>query len=46
MAQAVQACVVPLQMGVAPLHWLSAVHWFVRLKLAVIGAVGVDAITE
>src|SRR5437588_86555 len=33
------------QMGVMPVHWESAVHWFVRSKLAAVGALGVDAAT-
>src|SRR5437016_13147730 len=33
------------QMGVMPVHWESAVHSFVRSKLAAVGALGVDAAT-
>src|SRR5204862_356338 len=33
------------QMGVMRVHWESAVHSFVRSKLAAVGALGVDAAT-
>src|SRR6266852_4035396 len=43
--QAAQEFVAWLQMGVVPAHWESAVHWLVKLKLAAVGAFGVEAVT-
>jgi hypothetical protein len=44
---ATQAWVVAVsQIGVMPPHCVSAVHWFVRSKLAGVGAFGVVAVTK
>ena len=42
-AHATQVRVVVSQIGVVLVHCESAVHWFVRLKLAGVGAFGVVA---
>src|SRR5438128_11416 len=44
-AHATHEQVAESQIGVMPVHGASAVHWLVRSKLAVVGALGVEAAT-
>ena len=45
LAQATHACEVPSQMGAVPEHCVLLVHWFASEKVAVVGALGVEATT-